>query len=270
MDPWIELSCAYTQAGDALALRRRAECFEIRLNGWELMSNRSHHSEEIMAVLACERLAGERLAGEAPRVLVGGLGMGYTLRAALDTLPGSATAIVAELLPEVIAWNRGPLASFAGRPLEDERVTVVCGKILDLTRTTNDRFDAIILDVDNGPDAVMLHGNRPLYEREGLRLLRQALKRSGTLAVWSADRSTRFERNLRSAGFRWRGVDVPARGIPGDPTHHVYLARIDDRIRQSRSHHQAAACLPERPRRDYRTASIVTPGSCAPAREGRR
>ena len=218
MDPWIELSCAYTQAGDALVLRRRADCFEIRLNGWELMSNRSHHSEEIMAVLACERLA-----CEAPRVLVGGLGMGYTLRAALDTLPGSATAIVAELLPEVIAWNRGPLASLAGRPLEDQRVTVICGDISDLTRTTNDRFDAIILDVDNGPDAVMLHGNRPLYEHEGLRLLRQALKRSGTLAVWSADRSSRFERNLRSAGFRWRGVDVPARGIPSDPTHHVYL-----------------------------------------------
>lgn len=108
-------------------------------------------------------------------------------------------------------------------------MTVVCGDIFALARTTSDRFDAIILDVDNGPDAVLLHGNRPLYEREGLRPVRRALKRSGTLAVWSADRSPRFERNLRSAGFRWRGVDVPARGIPNDPTHHIYLARIDDR-----------------------------------------
>src|SRR6185437_2730592 len=99
MDPWIELSCAYTQAGDKLALRQRADCFEIRLNGWELMSNRSHHSEEIMAVLACEQLA-----GDAPVVLVGGLGMGYTLRAALDALPRSANDVVAELLPEIIAW----------------------------------------------------------------------------------------------------------------------------------------------------------------------
>jgi len=226
MDPWIELSCASTPAGDELLLRQRADCFEIRLNGWELMSNRSHHSEEIMAVLACEQLA-----GEAAHVLVAGLGMGYTLRAVLETLSRSATVIVAELLPEVIAWNRGPLASLADRPLEDQRVTVVCGDICDLARTTGDRFDAIILDVDNGPDAVLLHSNQPLYEREGLRPLRRALKRNGTLAVWSADRSPRFERNLRSAGFRWRGVDVPARGIPNDPTHRIYLARIDDRKR---------------------------------------
>ncbi len=179
-----------------------------------------------MAVLACEQLA-----GEAAHVLVGGLGMGYTLRAVLGTLSRSATVIVAELLPEVIAWNRGPLASLADRPLEDQRVTVVCGDILDFIRATDDGFDAIILDVDNGPDAVMLQGNRPLYEREGLRPVRRALKRNGTLAVWSADHSPRFARTLQSVGFRWRGVDVPARGIPNDPTHHIYLARIDDRKR---------------------------------------
>jgi spermidine synthase len=218
MQPWIELSQARTAAGDTLVLRQRGGIFEIRCNGWDLMSNRAHHSEETAAALACAPLT-----APAPRVLIGGLGMGYTLRAALDRLPATARVIVAELLPAVIAWNRGPLAPLAGHPLDDPRVAVMCGDVAVVLEQA-DRFDAIVLDADNGPDAVMLAGNQRLYSCEGLRVARQRLCPGGTLAVWSADRSPGFERRLAATGFEWRSTDVPARGDPADPHHIIYLA----------------------------------------------
>jgi spermidine synthase len=132
---------------------------------------------------------------------------------------------VAEKLPEIIAWNRGPLAQYAGRPLDDPRVMVCCADIAARLHAAEPAsFDAILLDTDNGPDAVMLAGNLALYEPEGLRLVRQTLRPTGTLAVWSADPSPRFERNLRSVGFAWRTHAIPARGAPDDPLHTIYLA----------------------------------------------
>jgi spermidine synthase len=218
--PWTELARARTAEGDELVLRQRGGIFEIRCNGWELMSNRAHHSEEQAAILACEGLTEH---GDAPEILVGGLGMGFTLRAALDAAPPSARITVSEKLPEIIAWNRGPLSSLAGCPLDDPRVNAVDADVADLLAMPA-RFAAIVLDVDNGPDAVMIDANHCLYTEDGLRRTHRALTATGRLSVWSADRSTGFECALRSAGFGWRSVDIPARGRPADPMHTIYLA----------------------------------------------
>lgn len=214
---WHELARAVTACGDELVLRERAGTFEIRCNGWDLMSNRAHHSEQWMARTACERLP-----TGAPRVLIGGLGMGFTLRAALDVLPAAAQVVVAELLPEIIAWNRGVLASLAHRPLDDPRVCVACADVAELLQP--DSFDAIVLDVDNGPDAVMLRGNAALYAPEGVQRMQRALRAGGVLAVWSASPSPLFEQILRKVGLRWERDDIPARGAEGDPLHSIYSA----------------------------------------------
>lgn len=263
MNHWIELARARTTNGDELLLRERAGCVELRCNGWELMSNRAHHSEEALAILACEAMprprtergqaasppppepdplhdsipqpeaksptrtrTTQRSTGHAPHVLIGGLGLGYTLRAALDHLPPTARVTVAELLPEIVALNRGVLAPFAGDPLADPRVSVACTDIAALLRTAPPAtFDAILLDTDNGPDSVMLQGNAMLYQPDTLLLIRRALRPTGILAVWSADRSPRFESTLRATGFHSVAHDVPARGVPDDPLHTIYLAR---------------------------------------------
>ncbi|MGH7155992.1 MAG: hypothetical protein ACREF3_18855 [Acetobacteraceae bacterium] len=219
MSPWIKLSQARTPDGDCLVLRRSGDTFEIRCNGWELMSNRAHHSEETLG-----RLAVRHLSEGLPAVLIGGLGMGFTLRAALDALPLGARVTVAELLPEIVSWNRGCLAGLAGDPLEDRRVTMVCRDVADLLRETPAGFDAIVLDVDNGPGAPSTGRNRQLYSAGGLSLIRRALRPSGLLAVWAADPWPPFEDALGDVGLRWRSVRVPARGTPGDPEHTIYLA----------------------------------------------
>lgn len=212
-----ELARAVMPGGDELILCRRDGVFEIRCNGWELMSSRAHRSEEALARLACAGLP------PAPRVLIGGLGMGFTLRAALDALPASAHVIVAELVAEIIAWNRGPLAMLAGCPLGDARVAVQCCDVADLLRETDARFDAILLDIDNGPATAVFAREVVLYRREGLELARRALAPNGTLAVWSADRSASFEGTLAACGFAWHGVEVAARD--DGPCHTIYLAR---------------------------------------------
>jgi spermidine synthase len=179
------------------------------------MSNRAHYSEQWMA-----RTASKRLPTDAPRVLIGGLGMGFTLRAALDVLPATALFVVAELLPEVIAWNRGVLASLAHRPLDDPRVYVVCADVANLLQP--DSFDAIVLDVDNGPEAVMLRGNASLYAPEGVQRMQRALRHGSVLAVWAASPSPLFAQTLSEAGLRWDRTDVPARGTQDDPLHSIY------------------------------------------------
>ena len=202
-----------------LILRERAGCIELRCNGWELMSNRAHHSEAALAVLACAGVAVTE-----PAVLIGGLGFGYTLRAVLDRAPPAADVTVAELVAEVIAWNRGPLGALTNYPLSDPRVTVVNIDVAAMLRAAPpSRFDAILLDTDNGPDAVMLPGNASLYAADGLTLLYGSLRPGGILAVWSADRSPTFAARLRAAGFRHEAHDVPARGDPDDPLHTIYL-----------------------------------------------
>ena len=184
----IEFARAFTPEGDELTLRQRGEEFEIRFNGWEVMSSRGSLSEETLARLVCEGL-GRRLA----RILIGGLGMGYTVRAALDSASPDSHVIVSELVPAVIDWNRGPLASLARRPLEDRRVEVRSGSVIDILSVSQRSFDGIILDVDNGPEAVLYQPNRFLYSAEGLERVKGALAVNGTLGVWSADRSIAFE-----------------------------------------------------------------------------
>ena len=216
MEAWTELARAQEPGSERLVLRHRGGTFEIRCDGWDLMSNRAHHSEQMLGRLGCAGLAG------GPRVLIGGLGMGYTLRAALDVLPTDARVTVAEIFHQVVAWNRGPLAALAQRPLDDERVEVRCADVAALLDGA--AFDAVLLDIDNGPDAAMLARNSALYSRDGLLRLRGALVGGGRLAVWSADRSPGFEARLTACGLAWRCVDVPARGRPGDPLHSLYLA----------------------------------------------
>ncbi|HUB11629.1 MAG TPA: hypothetical protein VMB34_06695 [Acetobacteraceae bacterium] len=220
MSLWTELARARTASGHLLVLRERAGCIELRCNGWDLMSNRAHHSEEALAALACTHVG-----SSAPAILIGGLGFGYTVRAMLDRMPPSARITIAELIPDVIAWNRGPLAALANHPLDDPRVTVACTDIAALLGAAAPAsLDAIVLDTDNGPDAVMLPNNAPLYASEGLGRIRGALHPHGVLAVWSADRSPTFAANLRTAGFHHQAHDIPARGAPNDPLHTIYLA----------------------------------------------
>jgi spermidine synthase len=222
MEPWTELAQARGPDGETLVLRRRGGVFEIRCDGWELMSNRAHHSERTLGRLGCQALRGSGAAG-APRVLIGGLGMGFTLRAALDVLPAGARVTVTEIFAEVAEWNRFPLASLAGRPLDDPRVELCHADVA--ARLDAAAFDAILLDVDNGPDAAILARNASLYSDAGLRRLRGALLPGGLLAVWSADRSPGFEARLTAGGLNWQRVEVAARGAADDPRHTLYLAR---------------------------------------------
>ncbi len=221
MDVWTEIGRARTAAGDELVLRQRTGVYEIRCNGWDLMSNRAHASEEALARLALAEI-GDR---PAPRILIGGLGMGFTLRAALDVAPADARIEVAELLPEIVAWNRGALGALAARPLDDPRVTVCVGDAADALRERHGACDAVLLDTDNGPGAIMLARNAHLYGSEGLALALAALAPSGVLAQWSADRSAPFERLLDESGRPWRVVETPAVATAGAPLHAVYLMR---------------------------------------------
>lgn len=221
--PWEILDEAVAPSGERLVLRRRGAEFSIRCNGWDLMGSRAQHSEQELARRGCTGLA------EGARVLIGGLGMGYTLRAALDALPPGARVTVAEIFPAVASWNRGPLAALAGRPLDDPRVRVLAADVTSLLGTgllAPGAWEAILLDVDNGPDAAMLAPNAALYGAAGLARLAAALAPGGNsrLGVWSADISPGFEAALTEAGWRWRREDVPARGLPSDPIHALYFA----------------------------------------------
>ncbi len=218
MEVWEELGRAFTAEGDELLLRGRNGVFELRMNGQELMGSRAHGSEEALAGWVCGGLSGPA------SVLIGGLGFGYTLRAALNVLPGSARVVVAELLPEVVSWVRGPVSGLAGRVLEDPRVDVVVGDAGAVLAGRPGEFDAVILDVDNGPGAPVRSGNAWLFGAEGLRVVRQALRPGGLLGVWSADRDEGFEGRLTGAGFSMerRGWNVVEGG--GRVEHVLYRA----------------------------------------------
>lgn len=216
--PWEILDEAEARSGERLVLRRRGGEFSIRCDGWDLMGSRAQHSEQELARLGCAGLP------DGARVLIGGLGMGYTLRAALDALPAGARVTVAEIFPAVTAWNRGPLAPLAGRPLDDPRVEVATADVTSLLAPG--RWEAILLDVDNGPDATSLAPNTALYGAAGLARLAAALapEPGSQLGVWSADISPAFETVLAQSGWTWRREDVPARGLPSDPLHALYFA----------------------------------------------
>lgn len=214
MLPWIELERAPVPGGtESLVLAQRGAEFVIRLGAHALMGSAAHGSEEELAERVCDRIAHRGRA----RVLVGGLGMGYTLASALAVLRPDARVWVAELMPAVVQWNRGPLAHLAGRPLEDPRVTVSEGDVADAMRGAA-AFDAIILDVDNGPDALTRESNHGLYSEAGLARARVSLRRSGVLGVWSVAPDRDFARRLGAAGFAVEEHRVRARGKKGGGT----------------------------------------------------
>ena len=220
MKPWEALGETTTPDGTTLTLTRHSTEYVILANGKSLMSSRMHGSEEAMATLACGRA---RLL-EQPCVLVGGLGMGFTLRATLDLLPPAAIVVLGELVPAVVDWNRGPLGALAAHPLQDRRVRVAAGDVGVTLRSSPGRFDAILLDVDNGPSAFTESGNAALYDNQGVAAARAALRRDGVLAVWSAWEDRKFEQRLRHAGFNVRVDRVRARLKKGGPRHTIFLA----------------------------------------------
>jgi len=221
MIPWELIDSAQVPGtGGKISLYRRREEFSIRLENCELMNSRVHGSEDALAELACARIS----ARTSPRVLIGGLGMGYTLASALRLLGSGARVEVAELVPSVVEWNRGPLAHLAGHPLEDARVTVL---EIDVARMLKDRqraYDAVLLDVDNGPDGLTRQGNDCLYTLDGLKASFAALRPRGILAVWSAGPDRTFTRRLRQAGFEVQEVQVHARGPRRGGRHTIWIA----------------------------------------------
>ena len=192
----------------------------------ELMSTRMRGSEEALATMTLERLKGVR----APRLLIGGYGMGFTLRAALARLPADAHVTVAELVPEIIEWARGPMAEVAAGCLDDPRVILRMGDVAETMLLAPDPFDAILLDVDNGPDGVVREENNRLYSKSGLHNARKALAPGGILAVWSAFPDPKFTRRLQDVGFDVEEVEVRARydaqGKGKGPRHVIWFARV--------------------------------------------
>lgn len=219
MMPTATIARDKTPEGKELVLSCRHGVYCLRLDGRELMSSRAHGSEDALARLACEGLQGQKR----PRVLVGGLGFGYTVRATLDRLPSSSTVVVCEVFDSLLAWNRTHLAELAGRPLEDPRIEIVRADVWDLLHRSRP-FDAILLDVDNGPWAFTLRSNERLYGPEGLALLAASLTASGRLAVWSSEAAPSFEQRLYEAGFDTRSESVPARLGGRSPRHTVFVA----------------------------------------------
>lgn len=223
MNPLELLGQAETPDGADLKLTRRGNEYVILANGKSLMSSRMHGSEEALATLGCRRA---RMLKK-PSVLIGGLGMGYTLRAAMDVLPRDAHIAVAELVPAVIEWNRGPLGSLADHPLKDKRVHVEVNDVGNTFRSNPDRFDAVLLDVDNGPSGFSSEQNDRLYNHHGLADAHAALKDGGVLAVWSAREDRKFVQRLRYCGFAVQVEHVRARLKKGGPHHVIFLAHKD-------------------------------------------
>lgn len=214
------LATAAIPGGDELRLFRRGDDFMIVLDRNELMSSRMSGSEILLATMSCDRLAGRT----APQLLIGGYGMGFTLRAALARLGPNAVVTVAELVPEIIDWAKGPMAALADGCLDDPRVRLAIGDVGLLIGSARGAFDAILLDVDNGPDGLVRAENGSLYSRDGLRAARAALRPGGVLAVWSAGPDPAFTRRLARAGFAVEEVAVRARDNGKGPRHVIWFA----------------------------------------------
>jgi spermidine synthase len=216
MIPWVHLDTTAVPGGDGeLRLMQRGAEFAIFAGPTPLMNSRMSSSEIVLAEIACARLKGRRKA----RMLIGGYGMGFTLRAALAGLDGDARVVVAELVPEVIAWARGPMAALTAGCLDDSRVTLQDGDVGAAIAGGRGGFDAILLDVDNGPDGLSRAANDSLYTAQGLKAARNALRPGGMLAVWSAAPSKVFTQRLQQAGFAVE--EIQARANKGKGVRHV-------------------------------------------------
>jgi spermidine synthase len=216
---WETLAEARTPDGSAMRLSRHDGEYVIWVDGRSLMSSRAHGSEESLAEAGCGHLRDHA----SPRVLVGGLGMGFTLRAALDVLPPRARVVVAELVPEVVEWNRGPLGPLGGHPLRDKRVRVAVEDVGHTLRAQLGRFDAILLDVDNGPAAFTSQLNESLYGATGVAAAHAALAPGGVLAVWSAWDDDGFTRRLHRQGFAAHSSRVRARREKRGAHHTIFV-----------------------------------------------
>jgi predicted membrane-bound spermidine synthase len=251
MQPWETVDRARVADGTELSLARRGDEWVVRAGGRVLMSSRQHGSEDALAELALGRV---RRPGGARTVLVGGLGLGYTLRAALERVGSEARVVVAEISPELVAWNRGPLAHLAGRPLDDPRTRLQVGDVASRIEEARGAFDAILLDVDNSPSSMVLEGNDRMYGARGVRACRDALAAGGVLAVWSAGPDADYLARLSKEGLEARAVTVPARGIGAGGARHVVFLGV-----------KGAAT----PRRSGR-AGTPAPGPRRPPRAARR
>jgi spermidine synthase len=240
MNPFELLAETRTPDGTDFKLVRRGNEYIILANGKSLMSSRMHGSEEALAMLSIPKARTLKH----PCVLIGGLGMGYTLRATLDLLQKDARVVVAELVGEVVEWNRGLLAPLAGYPLRDRRVQVEVRDVAITLRSARSQFDAVLLDVDNGPSAFSSSANTGVYDDRGLAAAHQSLRPGGILAVWSAREDRKFEQRMRYAGFRVEVEHVRARLKKGGPHHVIFLGyKTKDEIgllqRVSRTHKSA-------------------------------
>lgn len=221
MIPWVHIDTAEIPGGEgALRLKRRGAEFSIMLGDNELMNSRLSGSEQALATLCCERLEDR----PAPRMLIGGLGMGFTLRAALEKLGPKAEAVVAELVPAVIAWARGPMAEVFAGSLEDSRVKIREADVGAVIAEARGAWDAILLDVDNGPDGLTRASNDGLYSPSGLHAAREALRPGGLLAVWSSGPDPAFTKRLKQAGFAVEEVRARANGKRGGARHVIWIA----------------------------------------------
>lgn len=220
MIPRTLLGTAQVPGGEELRLFQRGNDFMIVLDRNELMNSRMSGSEEALATMTLDRLAGRKDI----HLLIGGYGMGFTLRAALARLDKSARVTVAELVPEIIEWARGPMIELAAGCLDDPRVTLVQDDVSAVIDRSRGDYDAILLDVDNGPDGLVRHANNKLYSMRGLSDAEYALKPGGVLAIWSAAPDTGFTRRLKDAGYRVDEVTVAARSNGKGPRHVIWFA----------------------------------------------
>lgn len=221
MIPWTLIDKADIPGSkETLRLLQRGSEFSIRLDHNELMNSRLFGSEEALAELACARIAERPKA----RVLIGGLGMGFTLRATLGASKPDAAITVVELMPAVIAWARGPMSGIFGGSLDDKRVELRQADVVDVIRAASGAYDAILLDVDNGPEGLMRTENDALYSVGGLKAAGNALRPGGVLAVWSVEPSSSFTTRLRKSGLSIEEIKTRARGKRGGARHHIWLA----------------------------------------------
>ena len=207
MIPWKQIETTRVPGADVeLRLMRRGTEFSMMLGQNELMNSRLSGSEEALATLACRRIDGVKR----PHLLIGGLGMGFTLRAALAVLDAQARITVAELVPAVIAWARGPMADIFGDSLTDPRADIREADVVEIIKASTSAFDAILLDVDNGPEALIRKANDALYNLQGLQSIRRALRPGGILAVWSSGPNTAFSKRLDAADFEVNEIGLRA------------------------------------------------------------
>ncbi len=223
MKPKVKIATARLPDGGEMALYQHDCDFSIEVNGQDLMYSRQHESELELARLGCAHLVGSR----APSILIGGLGLGYTLRQVLDMVSPHAQVVVCELLSAVVEWNREFLGELNGQLLGDERVDLKTVDLVQFISRSKSRFDAILLDIDNGPSAMTNSGNRRLYGQDGILACRHALREQGCLAVWSAEPSKKFEKLLVNCNFHVRRFRVPTYKGSKSQSRFVWVASED-------------------------------------------